>query len=274
MLSENEKALLDAAFAREGLKELTLQQGGKIAAQTKLPLRAVEWFALDSGILPCRYERNIGSIGIEGQKKLLESSVIVVGLGGLGGYVVEELARAGVGRIAGVDPDEFEENNLNRQLLSVEGNLGKKKTAEAGERVKKINKAVEFAGYDVSLEELAEEIWGGTDLVFDCLDNIEDRLSLAGKCSAVEVPLIHGAIAGWYGEVGVVWPGTAALAKIYGNQKQGIEQNIGTPPFTAAAAGSLMAAEGIKVLTGKNTVKESKLLYFDLLEDDWQRITF
>ena len=86
MLSESEKALLSEVLAKEGLKELTLQQVDEIAGRTSIPLKAVEWFALGEGISPCRYERNIGSIGMEGQRKLLESNVIVVGLGGLGGY--------------------------------------------------------------------------------------------------------------------------------------------------------------------------------------------
>lgn len=274
MLTEEQKALLDRAFRKHSSHELTLQQAHKIATQTNLPLRAVEWFALQKAIVPCRYQRHIGSLGIAGQKKLLESKAVLVGLGGLGGYVLEELARAGLGRIVGIDPDEFEETNLNRQLLARQDNLGRKKVDEAGDRLRKVNKAVQFLGYATSLEQLADEIWRDADLVFDCLDNIKDRLTLAKKCSTANVPLVHGAIAGWYGQVAVVWPGTAMLERIYKDQRKGIEQSLGNPPFTAATAASIMVAEAIKILTGKTAGKENEMLFFDLLENEWQTLTF
>lgn len=274
MLTEKERELLEQVFVNGGPKKLSLQRTGEIAKQATVSVRAVEWFALDKGVVPGRYQRNIGSLGIEGQKKLLESKVVVVGLGGLGGQVVEELTRVGVGRIVGVDKDVFEESNLNRQLFAEESNLGKEKAAEVKGRIERINRAVEFEGLTVSLEELGDEVWCDAGLVFDCLDNIEDRLVLAKRCSMANVPLVHGAIAGWYGEVGVIWPGTEMLEKIYRSQKSGIEQDIGTPPFTAAVAASLMVAKGIRILTGKNVRKERKMLFFDLLEDEWQRIVF
>jgi len=273
MLTENDKALLKQTFAGETSKELSVEQADGIALQTKIPLRMVEAFALEKGIVPCRYQRNLGSIGVDGQRKLLGKKVIIVGLGGLGGYVLEELARAGVGQITGVDPDVFDETNLNRQLLCEEGNLGKEKVSEAQKHLQKINKAVEFEGFAVSLDKLGDETWSKADLVFDCLDNIADRLKLANKCSAANVPLVHGAIAGWYGQVGVVRPGAEMLAKIYKSHK-GVEENTGTPPFTAAVAASVMAAKGIKLLTRPDSTRKEEMLLFDLLEDDWQKVTF
>lgn len=275
MLTEKEKAVLNEAFSTEGVdNELTLEQAQRFAEQTQIPLRIVEWFALDNGLTPCRYQRNVGSLGIAGQKKLLESKVIVVGLGGLGGYVLEELARVGVGQIATVDCEVFDETNLNRQLLCEEGNLGKKKVAQAKDRLKRVNKAVEMTGFATPLDELPKEIWHDGDLAFDCLGNIDDRFVLAERCSEAHVPLVHGAIAGWYGQVGVVWPGSGMLKKMYKCLGRGIERNIGTTPFTAAITASLMVAEGIKIMTGKNAGQDQKMLFFDLLDDDWQTITF
>lgn len=274
MLTENDKALLEQAFAGEVSKELSGEQADAIASRTNIPLRMVEAFALEKGIVPCRYQRNVGSIGIEGQRELLGKKVIVVGLGGLGGYVLEEIGRAGVGRITGVDPDVFDETNLNRQLLSSEGNLGKEKVSEAQKRLQKVNKAVEFEGFAFSFDNLGDETWSEADLVFDCLDNIEDRFKLAKRCCAANVPLIHGAIGGWYGQVGVIWPGTEMPAKIYKSRSGGIEKDVGTPPFTAAVAASVMAAKGIKLLTRPDSVRKEEMLIFDLLENDWQTITF
>ncbi len=274
MVTKEERGLLKRVFPEKRSGELALQKAATIASRTKLPLRAVEWFALDTGICPSRYQRNIGAFGIEGQKRLLESKIVIVGLGGLGGCLLEELARAGVGEITAVDPDVFDETNLNRQLLATEEMVGAKKVDEAESRLKKVNRAVAFTGFSVSLEQVAESVWRDADLVFDCLDNIEGRFVLEERCSAADVALVHGAVAAWYGEVGVVWPGSGMLKKVYKGQGRGIEEDVGAVGFTAATAASLMAAKGAAILTGKITAKEQKMLYFDLLEDEWQTIEF
>src|SRR5512136_1109406 len=87
----------------------------------------VERIALEIGLLPARYQRNRNTISVKEQLRLFRAHVAVIGCGGLGGYVIEELARLGVGRITAIDPDVFEEHNLNRQLFSSPENLGKPK---------------------------------------------------------------------------------------------------------------------------------------------------
>ena len=91
----------------------------------------VEGAALEAGLLPARYHRNGNTISLEQQLLLFRSHVAVIGSGGLGGYIIEQLARLGVGRITAVDPDVFEEHNLNRQLLSSPEALGKPKVDAA-----------------------------------------------------------------------------------------------------------------------------------------------
>ena len=272
MISSEEEKLLEPYFAECEDSEIALQQAESISSETGICLRKVEWFAIKKGFAPRRYLRNMGTFSYSGQLKLLESTVVLVGLGGLGGQLIEQLGRAGVGEIIAVDPDVFDETNLNRQLLSNETNLGKEKTNEAKERLGKINKAVEFTGFRCRLNELPDEVWKKADLVFDCLDNIDDRLVLAQKCSESNCPLVHGAIAGWYGEVGVVWPGSEMLAKHYQGQHEGLEKELGTPPFTAAVAANLMGAKGCQILMGKHQSEQSTIHFFDLLEDDWENI--
>lgn len=273
MLSDADKQRVVRHLGSEGAKELTLRRAEAIAAETNVPLRAVEWAALDSGIIPLRYQRHMGCVSVAGQKKLLESTVTVIGLGGLGGHVVEQLARAGVGRIIGVDPDVFDETNLNRQLLSSPGNLGEKKTDQARERLESVNRAVEFTAHAVPLADLSADVFQQADLAVDCLDNIENRLALAEACSRAKIPLVHGAIAGWYGQVGVIWPGSGMLERVlHKRQGRGIEQGLGNPPFTAAVAASLMAAEVVKVLTRSDEPRRQALLFFDLLANEWQTL--
>ena len=272
MISPEEERLLGPYFTECEAPEITLRQAGRISAETGICLRKVEWFAIKKGFAPRRYLRNLGTFSYAGQLKLLESTVVLVGLGGLGGQLVEQLGRAGVGKIIAIDPDVVDETNLNRQLLANEANLGNQKAYEAKEHLEKINKAVEFTGFRCRLDELSDEVWEKADLVFDCLDNIDDRLVLAQKCSASNCPLVHGAIAGWLCEVAVVRPGSRMLEKYYQGQHEGLEKELGTPPFTAALAASLMAAKGCQILCGKPKSKQSTIHFFDLLEDDWENI--
>jgi molybdopterin/thiamine biosynthesis adenylyltransferase len=272
MVNPEEERVLEQHFAGCEASEITMRRVEIISVETGICLRKVEWFAIKKDFAPRRYLRNLGTFSSAGQLKLLESTVVLVGLGGLGGQLIEQLGRAGVGEIVAVDPDVFDETNLNRQLLSNEANLGKEKTYEAKERLGKINKAVEFTGFRCRLDELPDEVWKKADLVFDCLDNIDDRLVLAQKCSASNCPLVHGAIAGWYGEVGVVWPGSEMLEKHYQGQHEGLENELGTPPFTAAVAANLMGAKGCQILMGKHQSEQSTIHFFDLLEDDWENI--
>lgn len=272
MISPEEEKLLEPYLTECEASEITMGQVERISAETGICIRKVEWFAIKKGLAPQRYLRNLGTFSYAGQLKLLESTVVLVGLGGLGGQLVEQLGRVGVGEIIAVDPDVFDETNLNRQLLSNEANIGKEKTYEAEQRLEKINKAVEFTGFRCRLDELSDEVWEKADLVFDCLDNIDDRLALAQKCSASNCPLVHGAIAGWYGEVGVVWPGSGMLEKHYQGQHEGLEKELGTPPFTAAVAANLMGAKGCQILMGKHQSRQSTIHFFDLLEDDWENI--
>src|SRR6185369_11130027 len=105
------------------------------------------------------------------------------GCGGLGGYIIEQLARLGVGELVVVDPDVFEEHNLNRQILSSLDNLGKSKVAAAVERVGAINPAVTVTPFEMAFcTANGPELLAGTRLVVDALDNIPTRLDLAEVC--------------------------------------------------------------------------------------------
>jgi molybdopterin/thiamine biosynthesis adenylyltransferase len=224
------------------------------------------------GVFPKRYELNEGTLGREGQKRLLCSKVMIIGLGGLGGHVVEQLARCGTGVMIGVDADRFDETNLNRQLFSDLNSIGRRKTEAAENRVVTINDAVEFRPLACRVEDLEDKDYDGVDLIFDCLDSIPSRLYLQDMGERFAIPLIHGAIGGWYGQVAVVWPGSQLLSNIYGGRQRGIEKDLGNPPFTPALIATLMVAEGIKVILGKKH-KETAFIFVDLLHNHWEYVT-
>jgi molybdopterin/thiamine biosynthesis adenylyltransferase len=261
------------------LRELVERMGGleqameAFVAEQGVPKRVAQALACGLDLLPSRYDRNAGTLGCDGQKRLLEANVLVAGLGGLGGYVVEELARCGVGILAGVDSDHFDETNLNRQLFADRSSIGLPKTGVAGKRVAAVNEAVEFHPYRCAVEDLPEPAYGGVDLIFDCLDRITSKVHLQEVGDCLDIPLIHGAIAGWYGQVAVVWPGSRLLSRLYGSKREGIEKELGNPPFTPAVIASLMVAEGVKVLLEKKT-RENTVLFVDLLNNQWEQIPF
>jgi molybdopterin/thiamine biosynthesis adenylyltransferase len=227
----------------------------------------VEGVALERAILPGRYQRNRRSITVEHQLTLFRSSVAVIGCGGLGGYVVEELARLGVGRIVVIDPDIFEEHNLNRQLYSTPSNLGTSKVAAAAARIADINPAVTLVPvHDAFSPENGAELLAGCQVAVDALDSIQVRLELAGVCAALNIPLVHGAIAGWFGHVTTQFPGDNTLQTMYGAWKsgKGVEATLGNPSFTPALVASLEVAEVCKLLTGLGTPLQGRQLVIDL----------
>ena len=235
-----------------------------------------------------RYDRNIGTITIEEQALLAQKSVCIVGCGGLGGGVIESLTRIGVGELTLVDGDVFDESNLNRQVLSHEENLGKSKALEAAEQMSKINSEICFIAIEDLLNEgNVKDIIDGCDVVVDALDNIEGRIVLEAACEALNIPLVHGAINGWNGQVGVVMPGSGILTQLYGGNSapqsdSGLQDSDSevqsdsptNPSFTPAVISAMQAAETIKILLGRSEALRNRLLVIDLLDHEYEIIDF
>ncbi len=259
-----------AVFVRDHSDGQLLSWARQLAAAVcfSVNVAKVEEIALKQGILPARYQRNRQAISVGDQLTIFNSCVAVIGCGGLGGYVVEELARLGVGRIVVIDPDVFEEHNLNRQLFSTTANLGKSKVEAASERVGAINPAVTLIAVQEAFSpDNGMELLQGCQIVVDALDSIKVRLELAELCSTLNIPLVHGAIAGWLGHVATQFPGDTTLQTIYRSWKggKGVEQILGNPSFTPAVVASLEVAEVCKLLLGQGTSLRNRQLVIDLL---------
>ena len=240
-----------------------------LVTRTNLAQRRAEALACRLGHIPARYRYNEGTLGCAGQQRLLEATVMIVGLGGLGGYVLELLARCGIGRVVAVDPDRFEVTNLNRQLLADHTSIALPKVESARKRVAAVNGAVEFIGHEMRVEDLPQAAYDGVELIFDCLDQVHSRLHLEEAGTRLIIPIVHGAIGGWYGQVALVNPASGMLTALYGTREAGIEKNLGNPTFTPAVIASLMVSEGVKVLLGK-PVREGGVFFVDLLTDTWE----
>jgi molybdopterin/thiamine biosynthesis adenylyltransferase len=250
-----------------GVPTLSLQRLDAVARDLSLSRRETEIAVLEMGIVPRRYLRNHGTVGVKGQLALLNSSVVVIGLGGLGGYIVEGLARMGVGRLVLVDGDVFLDHNLNRQVLSQEAYLGRRKADVAGERVREVNAAVEVT----TLDEFASRdnlpgLLSGADVVVDALDRLPTRLMLQEAAAQAGVPMVHGAIAGGMGQVMTILPGDAGLRALYGDgdvPEHGAEAELGTPPASPMMVAAWQVHEAVKLLTGTGEVLRGRLLFLD-----------
>ncbi len=237
----------------------------------------IEAAALALGLLPCRYQRNRQSISVEQQLRLFQSRVAVLGCGGLGGHVIEQLARLGIGSIVAIDPDVFEEHNLNRQLLSTIASLGQPKVEAARARVAAINPAVTLLPIrDTFAPSNGIGLLTGSQVVVDALDSVDTRLALAESCAELGIPLIHGAIAGWYGQVVTQYPGELSLRRLYpaGVASKGTEQQLGNPAFTPAVVASMETAEVAKALLGIGKALRGRVMTVNLLEMTFDEIVF
>ena len=241
----------------------------RLATSSRRSVREVEIAALEAHVVPLRYIRNIGTIGIEGQLALLHSTVAVVGQGGLGGYVTEALARMGVGRLILIDGDRFEAHNLNRQVLSSEAHLGDDKVDIARARVAAINSAVDVVTWGEMLtRENLPHLLAEAQVVVDALDRLPTRLILQAGAQELGIPMVHGSIAGFIGQVMTILPGDPGLFQLYGGLEQvperGLEAQMGTPATTPMAVAAWEAQEVVKLLLGIGTLLRHRLLILDM----------
>ena len=220
-----------------------------------------------------RYYGNIPAISPDEQAALKAKSVLVLGCGGLGGYIIENLLRMGIGRVTVVDGDSFDETNLNRQLLCAADTLGMNKARAAKLRAGAVNPLVEFRAEENFLDVTnAVEIISGHELVMDALDNVGSRLLMEEVCAGLGIPIIHGAVSGWVLQAALVTPGSGLLHMLYAGSPD--IKTTSTLPMTAQLCASLQCAEALKLLCGREPSLENRLLTADLQHMQWEYADF
>jgi molybdopterin/thiamine biosynthesis adenylyltransferase len=278
-LEKGSKKILDPA-GRE-IRVMEEDQAEKTAAKYSKSIHNIYLEALKRGISPYRYIRNQNSISIDDQLKLAESCIAVLGAGGLGGHVITLLARIGIGHLIIVDHDVFDETNLNRQSLSNRNIIGKSKSEGARSVIASINPGVEVSAYETKINTLnVEELLTGSNVVVDALDNIHDRFILQDAAIKLGIPLVHGAVAGFEGQVATIFPDDPDLEKIYGRdrtdrpKKNNPESILGVPAFAPSVIASFQAMEAIKIILGKEPTFRNKLGYIDLEKGQINKFSF
>jgi molybdopterin-synthase adenylyltransferase len=237
------------------------------AAENRLTPGQAAVEAIRSRVTPLRYLMNFSALNFDEQLRLCESSVFICGCGGLGGHLVNLMARVGIGAVRVADRDTFVPTNFNRQLYCDTDHLSRPKVQVAEERIRSVNPFVEVKVYAQALDaDNAVEFIEGTDLVLDALDDLPARFILAEAARRLGIPFVHGAAAGWWGQVCTFLPDSALrLSNIYGSRtaKDPSEALVGVLGPTPAVIGSLQAFEAVRILTGRKPAYADRLLYFD-----------
>ena len=231
--------------------------------------REIEIMALEHGVVPERYVRNMKTFSPQDQVALLKAQVSVVGLGGLGGTVVEILSRLGIGTLNVIDGDTFEESNLNRQFLSTPRMMAKSKADAAERRIKEINPSITVKQHSQFLDQdNGLDLLGRPEVIVDCLDNLKTRFVLERLCRQIGSPLVSAAVAGSSGHVTTIYPQDQGLKLIYGDPAKtpphGAEASLGTVPYSVTFLAALECAEIVKIIQHKGSLLRNKLLVADL----------
>lgn len=228
-----------------------------------------------------RYQRHyvLPDFGTEGQLKLKNSSILVVGAGGLGSPVLLYLAAAGVGKIGIIDSDKLEVSNLQRQILFNSDDIGKSKALVASEKIKKLNPYIQVIPYNEKLNTSnALEIISNYDLIIDGTDNFPTRYLINDACCIEDKPFIYGSIFRYEGQVAVfnfksgptyrdLFPEPPEPESVPSCETGGV---LGVLP---GIIGSLQANEAIKILAEIGEPLAGKLLIINSLNLESRIIT-
>ena len=225
-----------------------------------------------------RYNRHImlPQIGIEGQQKLHDANILIIGLGGLGSPAAMYLATAGIGQLTLVDDDIVELSNLQRQIVHREKNIGESKVSSAKSNLLAINPEIEINTIDHRLDEpsLLEQI-KLADVVLDASDNFDTRFAINRGCIALKTPLVSGAAIQFEGQISVFdsreadCPCYSCLYPDKGEENLSCSENGILAPVVGII-GSMQALEAIKLICQIGQPLRGRLLLFDALALQWR----
>lgn len=228
-----------------------------------------------------KYSRQIlfAPIGAEGQKKLREASVVIVGCGALGTAQAGALARAGVGKLRIVDRDYVEESNLQRQVLFDEADAAQNlpKAVAAERKMRAINSDIQAEGMVADVDRRnVEELVHGFQVIVDGTDNFEARYLLNDVSVKLGTPWVYGAVVGSYGTTLTVLPERSpCLACVFPEAPQGHHDTcdtVGVIQPAVASVAAIQVTETLKILLGRETELHKSLISFDLWGNQYHKV--
>jgi molybdopterin/thiamine biosynthesis adenylyltransferase/rhodanese-related sulfurtransferase len=228
-----------------------------------------------------RYSRHllIPEVGEDGQLKLLQSRILLIGAGGLGSPAALYLAAAGVGTLGIIDADVVDETNLQRQILHSTASLGEPKVESAARTIRELNPDVEVKAYKEQLtSENIERILGdGWDVIVDGADNFPTRYLVNDASVWHDIPVVHGSIFRFEGQVTVLKPGAGPCYRCLFPQPPPPElapscAEGGVLGVLPGVIGSIQAAEALKLALGIGEPLVGRLLLYDALSGEFQEM--
>jgi len=218
-----------------------------------------------------RYSRQVmlEEIGYQGQLKLKQAKVCVVGVGGLGNPIAIRLAAMGVGKIRIVDRDVIELSNLHRQTMFNEDDVGQVKVETAAKKLRKLNADIIIEELPVSINDYtALDVVDGCDVVIDALDSVNARYSLNKACIEKKIPFVTGAAVGVTGQSFTILPNeTACYHCLFPELDEDSMPTCsieGVHPSILSIIGGIEVSEAVKIITGKQPSLKDKVLHVDL----------
>ncbi len=218
-----------------------------------------------------RYSRQVmlEEIGYQGQLKLKQSKVCVVGVGGLGNPIVTRLAAMGVGKLRIVDRDVIELSNLHRQTMFNEDDVGQVKVETAAKKLRKLNPEIVVEELPVSINDYtALDVVDGCDVVVDALDSVDARYALNKACIEKKIPFVTGAAVGVTGQSFTILPKESAcyhcLFPSLDEDSMPTCSIEGVHPSILSIVGGIEVSEAVKIITGKEPSLKNKVLHVDL----------
>jgi adenylyltransferase/sulfurtransferase len=218
-----------------------------------------------------RYSRQVmlEEIGYQGQLKLKQAKVCVVGVGGLGNPIAIRLAAMGVGKIRIVDRDVIELSNLHRQTMFNEDDVGQVKVEAAAKKLRKLNADIIIEELPVSINDYtAFDVVEGCDVVIDALDSVNARYSLNKACIEKKIPFVTGAAVGVTGQSFTILPNETAcyhcLFPALDEDSMPTCSIEGVHPSILSIIGGIEVSEAVKIITGKQPSLKDKVLHVDL----------
>jgi len=218
-----------------------------------------------------RYSRHIllPQMDVAGQQALLDATVLVIGLGGLGCPAAMYLASSGIGHLVLADADTVDLTNLQRQIAHGTGNIGMSKVASAAESIARLNDTVRVTKLDQRLEgDALDAAVKGADVILDCTDNFSTRFAINAAAVKYKVPLVSGAAIRLEGQVSVFDvrdAGNPCYQCLYqdGDDMQLSCSESGVMAPLVGIIGTLQALEAIKLITGIGRTLTGRLLFLD-----------
>ncbi len=223
-----------------------------------------------------RFKRNttVKSIGTQGQQTLFDKKVLVAGAGGLGSGVISGLVSVGIGTIGIIDPDIVEISNLNRQFIHTEASVGKLKVESAYEWVKNYSPKTGIVIHKTRIEEGSDvEFFKDYDLIIDCFDSYKSKFILNKICIQIGLPLIHGGVEDFYGQVLTIIAGrSSCLNCLFETPDTQAKRTIGVISPAVNVISSIQSMEAVKFLLGFDDLLVDTLLTYNGLGQEFKKI--